>query len=107
MPILNDIIDWVHNRPVFWQVAIDRLIRNNELTNDDISELKEICKVDFGLSDFDFDKVNFDDLRKFANNTTSNDDITLSKISPPTGPRLYRGLNALGICNALLPTFPS
>ena len=42
MPILNDIIDWVENKPVFWQVAINRLIRNNELTDNDISELKEI-----------------------------------------------------------------
>ncbi len=81
MPILNDIIDWVENKPVFWQIAIDRLIRNNELTDNDISELKEICKVDYGLSDFDFDEVDFDDLRDFANNATNSDDIILSKIS--------------------------
>lgn len=81
MPILNDIIDWVENKPVFWQVAIDRLIRNNELTDNDISELKEICKVDYGLSDFDFDEVDFVDLRDFANNVTSSNDIILSKIS--------------------------
>lgn len=81
MPILNDIIDWVENKPAFWQVAIDRLIRNNELTDNDISELKEICKVDYGLSDFDFDEVDFEDLRDFANNSTSNDNIRLSKIT--------------------------
>ncbi len=81
MPILNDIIDWVENKPIFWQVAIDRLIRNNELTDNDISELKEICKVGYGLSDFDFDEVDFDDLRDFANNATSSDDIILTKIS--------------------------
>ena len=81
MPILNDIIDWVENKPVFWQVAINRLIRNNELTDNDISELKEICKVDYGLSDFDFDEVDFDDLRDFANNATSSDNIMLTKIS--------------------------
>ncbi|RFN57793.1 AAA family ATPase [Marixanthomonas ophiurae] len=81
MPILNDIIDWVENKPTFWQVAVDRLIRNNELTENDITELTEICKVDFGLSKFEFDNVDFDDLRDFANNTTSNDDVILSKIS--------------------------
>jgi len=81
MPILNDIIDWVENKPNFWQVAIDRLIRNNELTDNDITELKEICKVDYGLSEFDFDEVDFDDLRDFANNSTSNDNVILSKIS--------------------------
>lgn len=81
MPILNDIIDWVENKPNFWQVAIDRLIRNNELTDNDITELKEICKVDYGISEFNFNEVDFDDLRDFANNSTSNDDVILSKIS--------------------------
>lgn len=81
MPILNDIIDWVENKPNFWQVAIDRLIRNNELTDIDISELKEICKVDYGLSDFNYDVVDIDDLRVFANSSTSNDNVILSKIA--------------------------
>lgn len=81
MPILNDIIDWAENKPVFWQVAIDRLIRNNELTENDISELKEICKVDYGLSKANFDEVDFGDLRNFANNSASIDNVTLSRIS--------------------------
>jgi energy-coupling factor transporter ATP-binding protein EcfA2 len=81
MPILNDIIDWAENKPVFWQVAIDRLIRNNELTENDILELKEICKVDYGLSEFALDEVDFEDLRNFANNSTSSDNVILSKIS--------------------------
>ncbi|WP_339654839.1 AAA family ATPase [Flavobacterium frigidarium] len=81
MPILNDIIDWAENKPVFWQVAIDRLIRNNELTENDISELKEICKVDYGLSKFVFNEVDFDDLRNFAKNSTSSNNVVLSKIS--------------------------
>lgn len=80
MPILNDIIDWVESKPIFWQVATDRLIRNNELTNTDILELKEICKVDFKLSTFAFDKVDFGDLRKDVNNSTSSKNVTLSKI---------------------------
>ncbi|MGJ8759754.1 MAG: AAA family ATPase [Polaribacter sp.] len=81
MPILNDIIDWVENKPDFWQVAIDRLIRNNELTDNDISELTEICKVDYELSKFNFTKVDFNNLRNFANNATNSDDVILSKIS--------------------------
>lgn len=81
MPILNDIIDWVENKPDFWQVAIDRLIRNNKLTDNDISELTEICKVDYKLSKFNFTKVDFNDLRNFANNATNSDDVILSKIS--------------------------
>ena len=81
MPILNDIIAWVENKPLFWQVAIDRLIRNNKLTDTDISELKEICKVDLGLSDFEFDAVDFDDLKDFADNSVNNEKIILSKIT--------------------------
>jgi energy-coupling factor transporter ATP-binding protein EcfA2 len=81
MPILNDIIDWVENKPEFWQVAIDRLIRNNELSDADILEIKEICKVDFGLSDIQFEKIDFEELRKFADSAINNEDIILSKIS--------------------------
>lgn len=80
MAILNDIIDWVENKPVFWQATIDRLIRNNELTEEDITEITEICKVQYGLSNFKYLDVDFDDLREFANNTTSRENITLSKI---------------------------
>src|SRR5699024_1910212 len=80
MPILNDIIDWVESKPSFWQVGVDRLIRNNKLTDTDISELKEICKVDFGLSKFEFDAVDFEDLRNFANNSANRENIILSKI---------------------------
>lgn len=67
MPILNDIIDWVENKPTFWQVAIDRLTRNNELSDADINEIKQILKVDFGLSNFEFDQVDFENLREFQN----------------------------------------
>ncbi|WP_422362112.1 AAA family ATPase [Reichenbachiella sp.] len=81
MPILNDIINWVENKPQFWQVAIERLIRNNQLSDADILEIKEICKVDFGLSDIQFEEVDFEDLRKFADSAINNEDIILSKIS--------------------------
>jgi len=81
MPILNDIIDWVVKKPSFWQVAVDRLIRNNEFTETDISELKEICKVDFELSEVEFDAVDLDDLRNFADNSANDDNIILSKIT--------------------------
>lgn len=80
MPILNDIIDWVEDKPSFWQVAIDRLIRNNHLTDSDTSELKEICKAEFGLLKIGFENVDFDDLREFANHSSSSDSIVISKI---------------------------
>ena len=81
MPILNDIIDWVANKPSFWKVAVDRLIRNNQLSETDISELMEICKVDSGLSDFEFAALDLDDLRAFADNSVNDNNIILSKIT--------------------------
>lgn len=95
MPILNDIIDWVENKPEFWQVAIDRLIRNNNLSDTDISELKEICKTNVGLSDFAFISVDFNALRNFASNTTSSDNITISKVHN------IENINALASTNIL------
>lgn len=95
MPILNEIIDWVENKPEFWQVAIDRLMRNNNLTDSDISELKEICKTNVGLSDFAFTSVDFNALRNFALNTTSSDNITISKVHN------IENINALANTNIL------
>ena len=80
MPILNDIIDWVEDKPNFWQIAIDRLIRNNELTDTDISELTKICKTDFELSDHEFEEVDFESLRDFADITVNRENIVISKI---------------------------
>lgn len=80
MAILNDIINWAESKSPFWQVMIDRLIRNNKLTEEDIVEIKEICKAQYGLSKFEYLEVNFEDLREFANNASSSDDIMVSKI---------------------------
>lgn len=95
MPILNDIIDWVESKPEFWQIAIDRLIRNNNLTNNDISELKEICKVEFGLSDFKFTSVDFNDLRSFVSNANSSENVVISKVHN------IENINALASSNIL------
>jgi energy-coupling factor transporter ATP-binding protein EcfA2 len=81
MPILNDIIDWVETKPTFWQVAVDRIIRNNQLSAADILEIKEICKADFGLSDIQFEDVDFEDLRAFVDSAINSEDVILSKIS--------------------------
>jgi energy-coupling factor transporter ATP-binding protein EcfA2 len=80
MPILNDIIDWIENKPVFWQIGIERLIRNNNLTDSDISDMKEICKSEFGLSNFAYTPVDFDSLKGFAESSNSGNSIILSKI---------------------------
>lgn len=81
MPILHDIIDWVENKPSFWQIAIDRLIRNNEITESDISDLTKICKADFGLAKYEFTDVDFADLRDFADKAAGNENLIVSKIN--------------------------
>lgn len=65
---------------IFGKSVLIRLIRNNVLTDTDISELKEICKVEFGLSKLSYTPVDFDNLRNYANNSTSSNNIIISKI---------------------------
>lgn len=80
MSILNDIINWVEDKPIFWQVAINKLIRNNHLTDYEVAELKEICKKEFGLSKIIYDDVDFDSLREYVQDSSSTNNIVLSKI---------------------------
>ncbi|SHI64929.1 AAA family ATPase [Flavobacterium terrae] len=80
MSILNDIIDWVEDKPIFWQVAIDKLIRNNHITETEFLKLKEICKKEFGLSKIEHEDVNFDNLREYVDNLSNSNSITLSSI---------------------------
>lgn len=80
MSILNDIINWVEDKPSFWQVAVNKLIRNNHLTASEISELKEICKKELGLSNIEYDDVDFDDLREYVKDSSSSNSVVLSKI---------------------------
>ena len=95
MSILHDIINWVEDKPSFWKVAINRLIRNNNLSEKDISDIKEVCKVEFGFSKFVFEEVDFDSLRDFANNRVNSDSIKLSKIQN------IDNINALSKTNTL------
>lgn len=80
MTILKDIIEWVKDKPSFWQIAIDRLIRNNQLTQKDLVELKEICKVEVGLSKYQFTPVDFNSLRIFTNSSIGKKNLMLSRI---------------------------
>ena len=80
MTILDDIINWVENKPKFWQVAIDLLIRNGEVTASDIQTLKNICEAEEGLAKTIFTPVDFNSLKAFANHATNAQDIVISKI---------------------------
>ncbi|MFA7115831.1 MAG: AAA family ATPase [Bacteroidales bacterium] len=95
MNILKDIIDWVKDKPIFWQIAIDRLIRNNNLNNSDLDDLKEICKVDGGLSKKKITPVDYTELLGYVNNSIGNKSLILSRIYD------VENINALSVNNVL------
>lgn len=92
MNILTDIINWVETKSLFWQIGVDKLIRNNALTPSDINDLKEVCRADVGLSTKTFAPVDFTSLRAFVSHSSATDDIIISKI------------NGIQNINALSPT---
>lgn len=47
--VLNEILEWSQDRPVWQRNALRRLVCSGELTKNDISELLEICKSEHGL----------------------------------------------------------
>ncbi|WP_299208151.1 AAA family ATPase [uncultured Dokdonia sp.] len=80
MSILIDIINWVEDKPQFWQEAINRIISNKNLTEKDIIDLTEICKAEQGDLGFDFEKVNIQHLKELVQSSITQGDIRLSKI---------------------------
>src|SRR5271169_5066655 len=51
MNVLQEILTWSKGRPTWQRDALRRLVLNDELTEQDIRELADICKGDYGLSD--------------------------------------------------------
>lgn len=49
--VLQEILSWSKERPGWQRDALRRLVINGELTNQDIRELGDICKGDYGLAD--------------------------------------------------------
>ncbi|PWK17105.1 AAA family ATPase [Xanthomarina spongicola] len=80
MPILVHIIEWIEDKPKFWQEAVNRIIRNNDLTDGDINDLVNICKSENGISDLEFDVVDIEELKALVENSDSEETVTLSKI---------------------------
>lgn len=80
MNILTDIINWAESKSKFWQMGIDRLIRNNDLTATDIEDLKNACRADVGLLKHVIPPVDFKALKAFVNHSAGNDDVLISKI---------------------------
>ena len=51
MKVLQEILTWSANRPMWQRDALRRLVANGELTDDDMDDLTAICKGDHGLVD--------------------------------------------------------
>lgn len=80
MSILIEIIEWVEDKPQFWKEAVNRIIRNKNLTEEDINELTEICKSQLGISDFEFEEVDIEQLKELVESSITQGNIKLSKI---------------------------
>ncbi|WP_179413002.1 AAA family ATPase [Mucilaginibacter sp. E4BP6] len=80
MNILTDIITWAETKSKFWQMGIDRLIRNNDLTTADIEDLKNACRAEAGLSRQLIPSVDFKALKTFVSHSAGNSDVLISKI---------------------------
>ena len=80
MPILQDIIEWIEDKPQFWQEAVNRIIRNKNLTEDDIDDLVEICKTEQGVLDIEIEDVDLEELKELVASADIEESITLSKI---------------------------
>lgn len=89
MAILSEIISWAETKSQFWQIGIDKLIRNNTLTPYDIAELKNACRSAAGLPATIVTPVDFTALKAFVSHTSSTQDIVISKI------HLIENINAL------------
>jgi len=80
MAILDDIIDKVKDKPSFWQFAFDKLVRNNQITDDDYSEIIRICKIEAGLLKDTFIPVDLTKLVSQAGGANQCNNYILSKI---------------------------
>lgn len=51
MNVLEEIVEWSQDRPYWQRDALRRLVLNGELSEEDIRELREICKSAHGLAE--------------------------------------------------------
>ena len=51
MSVLEEIVEWSRDRPGWQREALRRLVLNDELTDEDVRELTEICKSAHGLAE--------------------------------------------------------
>jgi len=80
MSILKDIIEWVEDKPLFWQEAVNRIIRNKSLTQGDITELVGICKYENKIIELEYTPVDIEELKELVDSSSIQESIKLSKI---------------------------
>lgn len=80
MKILTDIIEWVKDKPLFWQEAVNRIIRNKTLSEEDIESLVNICKFEQGIASLDYESVDLEELKELVISSDTQESIVLSKI---------------------------
>lgn len=51
MTVLDEILSWSQDRPAWQRDALRRLVEKADLSDDDITELTEICKGQYGLAE--------------------------------------------------------
>ena len=66
MKILTDIIEWVKDKPLFWQEEVNRIIRNKTLTEEDIESLVNICKFEQEIVSLDYESVDVEELKELV-----------------------------------------
>lgn len=79
--LLSEIIDWAKNKPLFWQEAVGRILQKNILTEDDFSDLVNICKSEKKLGKYNKSLIVLDQLKESLEESESADDISIIKIS--------------------------
>jgi energy-coupling factor transporter ATP-binding protein EcfA2 len=51
MNVLEEIVQWSKDRPIWQRDALRRLVQNGDLSEEDIGELREVCKSAHGLAE--------------------------------------------------------
>lgn len=81
MSITTEIIDWVKDKPLFWQEAIGRILQKNILFEEDFLDLVEICKSEKGLEKYSKNLINLDELKESLEESESANNISILGIS--------------------------
>jgi ABC-type lipoprotein export system ATPase subunit len=78
--IFTEIIDWVNNKPIFWQHAVYRILTKSILEENDIIDLVKFCKIEFGLIKQKIPNVDLNTFKDSISNSAFDSEIIIRKI---------------------------